>query len=101
MCYRILSLVAKIYPFNSKISRSLYLKINFLFALVLAILFFNENIDRVYKLTLFPVIILIYFPIGIYQHLNGNFFEKSSFVSFIHCSSLFLLLIIVFNSFQN
>ena len=97
MCNKILSLLAKLYPFNSKISRSVFLKLNFLFTIALAMVFFNDSIDIKYKILFMPIVLLLVSPIGIYQYLSDeNPIQYGVISSFLICTGEFFLLGIIF-----
>jgi len=98
MCNRILSLLANLYPFNSKISRSLFLKLNFLFTIVLGVVFFNDSIDIEFKILYIPIVLLFLSPIGIYQYLSDkNPIQQGILSSFIICIGEFFLLVLIFS----
>ena len=96
MCNKILSLLANLYPFNSKINRPLFLKLNFFFTIILAVVLFNDSIDIKYKTLFIPIVLLFLSPIGIYQYLSDeNPIQYGVISSLIICIGEFFLLVIV------
>jgi len=89
-----LSLLTKIYPFNLKISRSLFLKLNFFLTIILAAVFFYDGINFKFKILFILIVLLFLSPIGIYQYLSDSNgapqYRKAT--SFVICiGELFLL----------
>jgi len=69
MCKSFLSFLANLYSFNIKITRTIFLKYNFIFTIVLGIIFFSE-MDVSLKMIVISSSMLLAMPIGIYQVLN-------------------------------
>ena len=100
MCNRILSFIANLYPFNSKITRSTFLKFNLLITIIIGILFFNNSIPIEMKINFIPIFLLLLSPIGIYQYLSKeNPLKMNKFTSSIACLAELLLFIFSCNIF--
>lgn len=69
MCNKILLFIANLYPFNKKITRSTFLKLNFIFTIVIIVIF-SSNLDSSSKLGIVYTMIALWSPVGIYQYMS-------------------------------
>lgn len=72
MCSRVLSFIARVYPFNPKIERSLFLKLNLFLTIILSMLVLSDFLSSELKIIIVPVALLVASPIGIYQYVNSE-----------------------------
>lgn len=95
MCDKILFFLANLYPFNKKITRSTFLKLNFLFTIVIVIIFFS-NLNPSFELSIAYITIILWSPVGIYQYLSEENPLYGIGNTFVCIAELFIILSAIF-----